>query len=278
MDSLSDVSLIIKTFERRQALERLLESIDAQGYEDCPVLVADDSKDPYRETILDKYGHVVDEYLVLPFNSGVSKGRNELLGRVETEYFVLNDDDFVYGDITNLETAKHQLIENDLDILGGEMSEKRRSYYNKWIPKKLSDIAGLYTEYWKRGAWVADIVETSDNGIRFESYSDISSSPLRCDLALNFFVARTEAVRGIVGGWNPKLKSSGEHWEFFYRCKESDLKVASSQDFGVYHIQDNNELYNSFRYSKKQEMISISLRDHDLEYLKKDSGTYYRNK
>jgi glycosyltransferase involved in cell wall biosynthesis len=271
---LSDTSLLIKTFERQRALERLLDSIGAQGYGNCPVLVADDSEAPYRDAIMDQYGDLVDEYVVLPFNAGVSKGRNELLERVETKYFVLNDDDFVYGDITDLETARRELIDHELDILGGQLAEKRKSYHYDWVPRRVSNWIGLYSEHWERGAWVADIRETRDGGIKVKSYSD--PSPLQpCDLALQFFIARTSAVRDVVGGWNPKLKSNGEHWEFFYRCKQAGLRVASSQQFGTYHVPEHNERYEQFRYGKKRDIIATSLEEHGFEYLEKERRTYY---
>ncbi|MFB6231677.1 MAG: glycosyltransferase family 2 protein [Salinibacter sp.] len=269
-----DVSLIIKTFERQQVLERLLDSIAVQGYADCPILVADDSREPYRDAIVEQYGDLVDEYLVLPFNSGVSKGRNELLERVDTRYFVLNDDDFVYGDITDLETARRELVEHDLDILGGQLAEKRKSYHYDWIPTRVSNWIGLYSEHWEKGAWVADIRETSDGGIKMEPYP-APSALQPCDLALQFFIARTSAVRDTVGGWNPKLKSNGEHWEFFYRCKQAGLRVASSQRFGTYHVPKQNERYEKFRYGKKRDMITRSLEEHGFKYLEKEHRTYH---
>ena len=70
MIRLSDSSLIIKTFERQEALERLLASIAEQGYGSCPVLIADDSEKPYKDAILSTFGDLVDEYIVLPFVQG----------------------------------------------------------------------------------------------------------------------------------------------------------------------------------------------------------------
>src|SRR6056297_3663123 len=118
MSDLRDVSLIIKTFGRPQALDRLLTSVRRHGYGDCPLLIADDSKDPYRDAMMRAHGDIIDEYVVLPFDTGVSKGRNELLKRVETDYFVIHDDDFVYDERTDIEWMREQVAASDLDLLG----------------------------------------------------------------------------------------------------------------------------------------------------------------
>ncbi len=51
-------------------------------------IVADDSKSPVHRPDV--------EYHVLPFDSGLSKGRNFLVKKVKTSYFLLLDDDFCF--------------------------------------------------------------------------------------------------------------------------------------------------------------------------------------
>lgn len=275
-DSITDISLIIKTFERQVCLERLLSSIRDQGYGQCPVLVADDSRDPYRDAILAQFGDLVDEYIVLPFNSGVSKGRNELLDRVRTEYFIINDEDFIYSDITRLKQAKAKIQEHDLDIIGGFLLEENKEYVSDLLPRRMSEAFKLYWQEWEESCWVADIEETTDRGVVLQSSPpEPNSFPYQCDLTLQFFLARTHSVRDVVGGWNPKLKTTGEHWEFFYRCKEADLRVAFSEDLGAYHLPEDNNTYKKFRYENEREMIIASLQEHGLKYLDRGDDVFY---
>jgi GT2 family glycosyltransferase len=270
-----DISLIIKTFERQSALERLLGSIRAQGYAEHPVLVADDSKTPYKDAILRQYGDVVDKYLELPFNVGVSKGRNELLKHVETEYFVLHDDDFFYGDEIDLHSAKKDLEEHDLDILGGYLFNKLREYYLPWLPKRISNTLGLFKAVWRKQIWMANIEEQSDGGIVVDRLPTNDADIQFCDLSSQFFIARTRSVRDVVGGWNPKLKSIGEHWEFFYRCKQAGLRVATSKNFVAYHENISNPTYDRFRYDRENKMMISSIREHGFKYIQRGDATFY---
>lgn len=275
MPSITDISLVIKTFERQECLERLLASIRDHGYAQCPVFVADDSEEPYRDAILDQYGDVVDEYIVLPFHSGVSKGRNELLERVPTEYFVIHDDDFVYGPITDLARAKGELEKHDLDIIGGYVLEKEKEFVSSLLPRRLSEALQLYRKEWRKSTWTADIEETTDGGVILQSSPVSTAFPHQCDLILNFFMARTHAVRDVVGGWHPMLKSTGEHWEFFYRCKNEGLCVAYSDAFGVCHLPEENPQYNRFRYQEEREMVVASLKHHNFRYLDRGDSVFY---
>jgi glycosyltransferase involved in cell wall biosynthesis len=272
-----NISLIIKTFERQSALERLLASIRAHGYTKYPVLVADDSKTPYKDAILQEYGDVVDQYIILPFDSGLSKGRNELLKRVETEYFVLNDDDFVYSEDTDLAGARDTLERHDLDILGGYLYWPSKRYRFAMLPERLSDMLGLYEESWAASSWVAEIQETEDGGISVQGVPDVNRSLQRCDLCMNFFIGRTEPIWDRVGGWNPDLKSGSEHWEFFYRCKKAELQVACSDVLLAYHVHDSNPAYEGFRYDREDEMVMKSLQAHGFRYLKRGGSTHYDN-
>lgn len=93
------VTVVSKTFGRRAALDRLVESVKGI-YPGLPVLLADDgirngpsSPAPGNVSVLD-----------LAFDTGLSKARNILVRRVATPYFFITDDDFVFDFLgTNLE-------------------------------------------------------------------------------------------------------------------------------------------------------------------------------
>ena len=279
--SLEDVSLIIKTFERQPALERLLGSIAAQGYADCPIFVADDSKEPYRTPIMDRYGDLIDEYITLPFDSGLSKGRNALLRRVDTEYFVLNDDDFVYDERTNLEWMREQIEQRSLDLLGGVVHEPRKTNVSRLatLAKKRDPGAFVHalkeecTELYKRA-----LLGNHEKTVRFSGDIEVEdgtvslvptiySPPLtKCDYTLNFFLANTQAIRDKVGGWDEELKIC-EHWEFFYRAKMQQLRVATTEKVGVGHRPSQRGTYSQHRFSREDECRRRGLSKHGLKTL-----------
>lgn len=268
MADLSSVSLIIKTFERRRALERLLDSIRAQGYDQCPILIADDSQEPYRDAILERHGDLVDRYIVLPHDSGVSKGRNELLKRVETDYFVTNDDDFVYSDHTDLVWLLNQLETSELDILGGVVYEPRNPLHLDWrspvqslrsIKQRIFGSTDDVSRDW-RG-------ELNQDGrtLQLRKSEDWSPPYTQCDFTLQFFLARTDSVWSTVGGWAEPLKCFGEHWEFFYRVKQAGLNVGFTWKVSVRHIPESNPQYEKHRHDREAEDMQKALALHDLD-------------
>ena len=106
------LTAIIKTFERPETLKRLLSSIK-RTYPKMQVIVADDSKIPlYYEGV---------ETLILPYDSGVSLGRQRALEAVKTPYVLLLDDDFIFYHDTKLEAAMQKMEQNlQIDIMGGK--------------------------------------------------------------------------------------------------------------------------------------------------------------
>lgn len=279
-----DVSLIIKTFERRLALERLLDSIRDQGYGHCPILIADDSKEPYRDAILDQYGDIVDSYIVLPFDSGLSKGRNELLKRVETTYFVLNDDDFVYDERTDLAWMRKQLEHSEVELLTTVLY---RSHIDELLSSSQLLSKGFLTqlirhpiEYMRSFmngglgkcndvARFSGFLEIQDRTVILRTLAQYTPPYTRCDYGYNFFMADTRAVHSKAGGWMEELKLA-EHWEFFYRAKRGGLRVATTEEVGVVDppsLSFNSETYDHHRIDRFERFRRMGLEAHGFENL-----------
>ncbi len=72
---------------RPGCLDRLIESIH-RFYPGVCVLVADDSDKPVQRKDVQVYP--------LPYDSGLSYGRNYLMDQLKTKYFVMMDDDHVF--------------------------------------------------------------------------------------------------------------------------------------------------------------------------------------
>ena len=253
LDKLDDVTILIKTLERPEQLINQLDSIRKYKFRG-PIVIADDSREAYKEKILKLFPDLNITYLVLPFDAGTAEGRNRMLENTHTTFFVLCDDDFIFEPRTRLPWMRKVLIENNLDILAGVFrqynlkSRKQKLKFNisKWLLKFniLIPSTGIY-EYFAN-------FEIEGNVCKMKKV--VYQDPFTvCDLVHNFFIARTEKVKAF-GGWNAALKG-GEHHNFFIRAKLNGLKVATTRHCGVVHD----------RWSKPPELYK-QLRDRGFEY------------
>jgi glycosyltransferase involved in cell wall biosynthesis len=242
-----DVTILIKTFERQACLRRLLRSIQDRGY-NCPVFIGDDSRQPYRDAVLAEFGRLVNRYLELPFDVGISVGRNALLQEVRTPYFILCDDDFIFDERTDLAHMRRLLDAAGLDLLGGVYYD--RSPFSGW------DAAACIMRLdWQRLLTMLGIEIPRITFYNFDSCGaqkwktvDVVYTPpvVRCDYVSNFFLARTDQIRETVGGWDASLKLS-EHRAFFLKAKQCGLRVGHTEEVGVQHFRELSPLYSSYR-------------------------------
>lgn len=105
------VTVTVKTFERPAMIARFLRC--ARRVFDGRIIVADDSRTPLATRQRDV------DVIALPFNSGVTVGRNAALDAVETEYVFVTDDDIVFTALTDLAVLMDYLDHNPhVDIVG----------------------------------------------------------------------------------------------------------------------------------------------------------------
>jgi glycosyltransferase involved in cell wall biosynthesis len=182
------LTAVIKTFERPKVLKRLLASIQRM-YPSLHIIVVDDSRNPV------KFDGV--QTIVLPYDSGVSAGRNEGLKHVITKYVLILDDDFVFNRHTRLEAALDIMERHpEIDIMGGQCINlpffKTTDYSNS-------------TEL----LWPTEAKPTMPPG------SHIGDLPVY-DKVDQFFIGRTERIRLV--GWESAIKRI-DHADFFTRAK-----------------------------------------------------------
>lgn len=233
LNRLEDVSILIKTLERPVQLINLLHSIQKYKFTG-PIIICDDSRQPYKNRILELFPKLNITYINLPFDAGTAEGRNRMLDHTHTALFVLCDDDFIFEPRTRIPLMRTMLLENSLDILGGVFIQynmksrvgRLKSVISKFLLKfNLLIPADQIYEYHAG-------LELKNNVCRLSKvkYEDPFTI---CDLTHNFFIARTDKVKAF-GGWNPILKG-GEHQNFFIRAKLKGLKVATTRQCGVIH-------------------------------------------
>ncbi len=210
---MKDVTACVKTFLRDDYLFDCVKSLRTT-YPDMPISVADDG-DPSdkKEARLRDMG--VNKYIRLPFNVGLSAGRNVLVDAVDTPYLLLSDDDHLYTQETHVEYLRGLM--DIADIAGGAFLSKDGgvSRYTSCLrrnPDGRFDLVGC--------GWPSF---SAHNGIRY----------LWCNVNHNFFVAHTDVVRRV--RWDENLRIRYEHEDFFMTAWLQKVKIVHCPDVLLLH-------------------------------------------
>lgn len=229
---LQKIDFIIKTFERYNCLNDLLASIE-NFYPEANIIIADDSASidyPFYKKWKSK---LKINLIVLPFNSGLSFGRNMLLEHTSSPYILLLDDDFVFTEQTKIEHFLDVLENSDAMICGG------CTIYNKAEEHYEFDI-----EY---GGM--EIVKNEINNTPIEI---AGHNVYKTDSVLNFFLAKAELFEKIK--WDNDLKLS-EHLSFFLDFKLAGLLCYYLPTVKIIHTKKRNKNYGYFRQKGKEYQV-----------------------
>ncbi len=236
--ALERVTLVVKAFERPHVVESLLDSIDrfyGRVGGSLRILIGDDGEGarpprfPSRNAVT---------WLRLPYDIGVSAGRNALVDRVETPYLVLLDDDFVFTRETSLETFAATLdARPEIDLLAGTVVDRGRKVRR-----------------------ICRTVRLADGVLRRSRAPKAEQGPLRFwDFVPQFFVARTDVVRRV--RWREEYKIGGEHEAFFLDCQAAGVTVAEHLGVAVHHFQRRTRRYRAKRKPRAREYEARFRRD-----------------
>jgi hypothetical protein len=185
---IEELTALVKTFERPHVVQRLVASIK-RLYPSLNVIVVDDSREPTQLA-----GVAGVRTIALPYDTGVSAGRNEGLKHVSTPYVLVLDDDFVFYRGTRLAPALALMERHpDVDIMGGQLID-----LPLFRARPLPEGAIFATA-------AAPLVPLGSlvGGMRV------------VDKVPTFFVARTERLALV--RWDPQLKRI-DHADFFTRA------------------------------------------------------------
>lgn len=224
MGDLSQLTAIIKTFQRPRALDRLIRSI--RFY--CPQLaiaVADDGPIPTPRSDVD--------YLRLAEDVGLSAGRNALLRHIATPYFLLLDDDLEFCRETRIERLLELVASGTVDVAAGDYQRCKQTLL--FVRRRWQPFHGTFRFQDGDLYLVREPLATYPN---YELY----------DVVHNFFVARTADILA-VGGWDEELKLN-EHIEFFVRARRQGMRVAYCRDVIARHWTERNADYARYRGRK----------------------------
>lgn len=219
----SNVTFVVKTFVRPALCVEAVRKI-RDKFPNSPIIVCDDGNDG---VIPSRIKGMRISYLTMPFDSGLSAGRNYLLKHVSTKYFFLSDDDAILEDSSTVKEA-YELLEQRqrLDVVSGyeECSERELIRYS--LVKRGDIIFHYRAPYGYLGLFN-----------RIPLYHMVE----------NVFLARTSTFEEMNVFWDEELKVS-EHLEFFYRYR-NDLNITFLPDMKFLQIQTtlNSMNYDQYR-------------------------------
>lgn len=235
-----EYTIIIKTFERKDELWRLLKSIKKLEL-NSRILIADDSEVSYKKETLNRFEGLEIDYFVLPFDSGLSYGRNFLLEQVKTDYFLLCDDDFIFDENLDIVAAMEIMEGKKLDILGGYVRNyktvTRRIDYGIRLIQKIFKLERKYN--------YLGIINIGNDEITLNYITNEFPVYTETDIVLNFFVAKKKSVE-LMGGWDNDLKLT-EHTDFFIRCKKAKFRIGFTNKLNVKHFPKKKGKYCEYR-------------------------------
>lgn len=228
------VTLIVKTFDRPQCIKRLVYSIKLK-YPNLHIIVADDSKEDIQINGV--------EHLRMPYDSGVSAGRNLALSKVDTPYVVTLDDDFVFNDNTCLEKWFAILENTDLDIIGGNVAGHPNYHASLHIEDK------------------ALVFKPTPVGME-------NGFPL-WNIVLQFWMGKTNKIKEI-GGWDEEFKTV-DHIIFFARSI-GKLKIGHCTEVCSGHMPICDPQYYQHRNGRMQQYLRLLMEKLEVNRIVDVSG------
>ena len=236
------VTIIVKTMGRMEKVFNTLETA-RRYYPTISIIVSDDA-DNLKQTEGMYRGFY---YLPMPYDVGLSAGRNQMVDRVRTEYFLTLDDDFLFDETSRIDYLLHALEESKFDVAAAKnpIDEEKFGF----------DYCGIMT--------VKDRALYLSEG----EYQEIHGCQ-HVDFVPNIFVGRTETFHKKIR-WDEALKL-GEHEDFFLRGKHAGIKVLTCPAVGFIHDQVEHWLrktpYDRMR-SRVFDFWKTSLKKHALTKL-----------
>lgn len=226
---------------RRIESARLLNSIK-EFYPNLPVVIVDDSSEEMDYDFTDNM-----RYYHLPYDSGISKGRNVGLDQVNTEYFVLLDDDTYFKETT------------DLNIFLDFLESTPQAALIAGVMDNSNSIQGTF-EYIAGGLIINGLNENEEN-------------ITQVDIAQNFFMAKTKDVKEV--RWDERLKIN-EHFDFFIRFKNEGYICYHTDLVNIGHGSQNVLKYNQMR--ERKNFKGKALEYHDLDFINFPYGRTIKRK
>jgi cytidyltransferase-like protein len=229
----------IKTFMRSETLFKTLETYRATlAKSGLPYrfYIADDGPQDDERALayakLKKSGHVI---ISLPFNSGISLGRNAIIKQAKEDYVLISDDDVVIRDPESIKHMKEVLDSDEhIGLVAATLKYEKGAFFAGENYAK-----GLRFEM--RGKLLARIpapreVHATAGDIKY----------VLADQVPNIFLAKCKIFKDVM--WDNRIKIEYEHIDFFLELKKTSWRAAICLDAEAFHLITSPDTeYNQYR-------------------------------
>ena len=198
----NNITICMKTIYRKKLLKENLKNI-RNRFNNIKIIIADDSDNIYiKETkkLIEKYLDNNLKYLELTFDSGISKGRNECVKNVNTEFIILSDDSRTIN-------CDKNIIYNLLTFL---KENKNYNIITGYCPERLGNSRG-------------SIIEKAKKNIKYKNLKLYFTN-----FGINCFLVRTKFLKKYK--WDEKLKL-GEHEKYFHILNKNKENILFCKEF-----------------------------------------------
>jgi glycosyltransferase involved in cell wall biosynthesis len=262
------VTVVVTTIGRDESVKRFVTSV-RNVYTDLAIIAADQNAP--TEEMEQFYRSQRISVLWMPYDCGLSYSRNRALEQVETEYALLADDDFIFSEKTDIESAI-RICDADpgVGFLGGSITDLQTGGHAK-------EERGL--RRWEKFFLLSDqtrtLISIPIDHLPLMPREIAGHTIYACDMTLNWGLFRT-AMYGKDVRWDEDIKINGEHEDFFLNLKTvTNWQVAYFPGLQCDHQPATNRAYRQLRrrtqgrqvFAAKWNLthhleIGVGLRDH----------------
>lgn len=255
--------ILIKTINRPASLEKLLFSI-VEFYPHATILVGDDAKKFDKTYYVKLWDKMIKKGFKnkptafnLPFDIGLSAGRNFLAAKSNAKYKLFVDDDFVFTKDTKIEKMLELAqMDDSIGVVGGLLFNEngREAHFEANLSKDDRDLV------------------MTDISRDYKTYKNIEYQ--NADIVLNFALVKHEVLQDML--WDDNIKIMGEHTDFFWRLKKrGKYRVIYTPEVSAQHIKDLSvKSYKELR--SRKEFLKLLFIKHDIDRLVYPSGFCYQ--
>ena len=229
------VTFVFKSFQRQGLAKRLYKNIQ-RYYPGVRVIIADDSKEPLTLT---GPGLTVVQ---LPFNSGLSRGLNAALERVETPFVVRMDDDELLTPYAKFHEQLEFLLEHpEVDLAAV-------------LPRNLP-----LERRWKKSLdyYVNEPMGHAPKPLKIPHGTWIDCSHVVLGKVPNIFLARTEKYRAL--GYDDNIRML-DHQNFFFRAAGNLVSAVDVDAYVLHHHNRFDRSYQRYREDVMEDRRYIHMR------------------
>ena len=238
-----DVSVVVTAIATSARLRTFVESLE-RVYPDLPIYVgAQGQLEPRADDIAAKANV---HWFELPFDCGISKARNFLVGKIQTEFILLCDDDLVFRSDFTLESS-FSLFEKfaDLGVIGGRLINFNYDTNGQVKSASKPEWEALHLIH-DRDAKVLILVPASK--LNAQCHEHAGQEVLFCDCVSNFSIIRRSLVFDRGAEWDERYRIEGEHLDFFLSLRSIlGCRVAYYSGLFAEHHRIHGEVYARLR-------------------------------